>query len=53
MRLPAHTIADVLDRRARGNAGIDLMDQAQRFDFARDTIVGRETAVWEKENGKT
>jgi len=46
------TVADALDRRARRNAGIDLMDQAQKFDFARDTIAGRESSAWEKESGK-
>jgi len=40
------TVADALDRRARRNAGIDLMDQAQKFDFARDTIAGRESSAW-------
>ncbi|NVO67947.1 hypothetical protein [Methanofollis tationis] len=42
------TVADALDRRARRNAGIDLMDQAQKFDFARDTIAGREASAWDE-----
>ncbi len=41
-------VADALDRRARRNAGIDLMDQAQKFDFARDTIAGRESSAWDE-----
>jgi len=42
------TVADALARRARRNAGIDLVDQAQRLDFARDTIAGRESSAWDE-----
>jgi len=37
------TILDASDRRARRNAATDLIDQAQKFDFARDTTQGRES----------
>lgn len=40
------SVMDALDRRARRNATIDLTDQAQKFDFARDTIAGKETTGW-------
>lgn len=42
------TVSDAMDRRARRNAATELMDQAQKFDFARDTIAGRESSEWKE-----